>query len=132
MQPTTTRTVKPNPDVSLEAWLRRQQHAFSGCEALTTGPPERFLAGTPVRARLDHAFHGVVMRELADVAAAILDDVGFVAVVDGLNRRQGDAGLRPEAGEYDLVPAALLDGGDEVLVVPGVHARAFDRCLLGK
>jgi hypothetical protein len=28
-----------------------EDEPFSECEALTTGPPERFLAGTPIHAR---------------------------------------------------------------------------------
>ena len=72
--------------------------------------------GDRLGARLDHALHRVVVRELADVAAAVFDDIDFVAVVNGLNRRQRDAGFRPQSGQHDLLPAALLDGGDEVLV----------------
>src|SRR5438552_1736240 len=74
--------------------------------------------GDRLGARLDHALHRVVVSELTDVAAAVLDDVDLVAVVEGLNRRQRDAGFGPQASEHDLFPPAFLDGGDEVLVVP--------------
>jgi hypothetical protein len=83
-----------------------------------------------LRARLDHALHGVVVSELADVAGAIFDDIGFIAVVNGLHGRQRDAGFRPQAGEDDLLAAALRDSGDEVLVVPGIHRRPLDRRLV--
>ena len=46
-------------------------------------------------AGLNHALHRVIVRELAHVAAAVFDDIDFVAVVNRLNRRQRDAGLRP-------------------------------------
>ena len=62
-------------------------------------------------AGLDHALHRVVVRELADVAAAVLDDVDLVAVVDRLDGRQRDAGLGPQPGQHDLLPAGLLDRG---------------------
>src|SRR5207237_3942016 len=88
--------------------------------------------GDRLRAGLDHALHRVVVGELADVAAAVLYDVDLVAVVDGLDCRQGDAGLRPQAGQHDFLPAALPDGGYEVLIVPGVHAGALDGRQFGE
>src|SRR5262249_32239772 len=44
-------------------------------------------------AGLDHALHSVVVRERAQVAAAVLHDVDFVAVVDRLHGGQRDACL---------------------------------------
>src|SRR5204863_8434421 len=85
--------------------------------------------GDRLGARLDHALHRVVVGELADVAAAVLDDVDLVTVVDGLDRRQGDAGLRPQAGEHDLPAPAFADRGDKILTVPRVTRGAFDRRL---
>ena len=79
-----------------------------------------------LRAGLDHPLHGIVVCELADVAAAVLDYVDVVTVLHGLHGGQRDAGLGPQAGQHDLLPPRLLDGGDESLVVPGVHRRALD------
>src|SRR5205823_6763502 len=86
--------------------------------------------GDRLRAGLDHALHRVVVGELTHVAAAILDDVDVVAVVNGLHGRKGNARLRPQPGQHDLLPTALLDRGHEVLVVPRVHGRTFDRYVV--
>jgi hypothetical protein len=86
--------------------------------------------GDGLRARLDYALHCVLVGKLAHVAAAILDDVDFVAVVNGLDGGKGNTGFRPEPGQHDLLPTGFLDRGNEVLVVPGVHGGAFDRRLL--
>src|SRR6266403_5537744 len=74
-----------------------------------------------LRARLDHPLHRVVVRELTDVAAAVLHDVHLVAVVYRLNGRKGDTHFGPESREHDLLPTGCLDRGHEVLVVPSVH-----------
>ena len=86
--------------------------------------------GDRLRARLDDALHGITMRKFAHVAAAVFDYVHLVAVVDCLHRRQRDAGLGPQAGKDNLLATRLPDRADEVLVVPGIHGRAFDQRLL--
>ena len=85
-----------------------------------------------LRARLDHPLHRVVVRELTDVAAAVLHDVHFVAVVDCLYARKGDTHFGPESREHDLLPTGRLDRGHEVLVVPSVHGRPLDGRLFRK
>jgi hypothetical protein len=65
------------------------------------------------------------MCKLTHVAAAILDDIDFVIVMDGLNRRQRDAGFRPESSENDFLSAALFYRGNEVLVVPSIEVRSM-------
>src|SRR6202035_5727200 len=72
------------------------------------------------------------MRELANVAAAIFDHIDFVAVVNGLDGWQRDAGLRPKSGQNDFFPAALFDRGNKVLVVPGIHRSTLDGDLVRK
>jgi len=59
-------------------------------------------------AGLDHALHGIVVRELAHVAAAVLDDVDFIAVVQRLDGRKGDARFGPEPRQDDLFPTGSL------------------------
>ena len=81
---------------------------------------------------LNDPLHRIVVCQLADVAATVLEDIDLVAIVNGLHSRQGDAGLCPQAGEDDLLAAALLDRCDEVPVVPRVHRRAFNRLLARK
>ena len=51
--------------------------------------------GDRLRARLDHALHRVLVSELADIAAAVFDDIDFVAVVNRLHSRQRDTGFSP-------------------------------------
>jgi hypothetical protein len=46
--------------------------------------------------------------------------------------RQRYAGFGPKAGHDDLLLAGFLNGRNELLVVPGVHAGTFDRNLIGK
>ena len=72
------------------------------------------------------------MRELANVAAAIFDHIDFVAIVNGLDGWQRDAGLRPQSGQNDLLSTALFDRGNEVLVVPGIHRSTLDGGLVRK
>src|SRR5689334_11281 len=72
------------------------------------------------------------MRKLAHVAAAVLDDVDFVIIVDGLDRRQRDAGLCPQSGQNDFLSAAFFDRRNEVLVIPGIHRGTLDWDLVGK
>src|ERR1043166_7336874 len=74
--------------------------------------------GHGTRPRLNDAFHRVIVGELADIAATILDDVDLVVVVDCLDGRQGHAGLGPKPCKHNLPSAGLLDGRDEVLVIP--------------
>src|SRR6185295_13146982 len=73
-----------------------------------------------------------VVRELTDVAAAVLHDVHLEAVVDCLNGRKGDTHFGPESREHELLPTGRLDCGHEVLVVPGVHGGPLDRRLFRK
>jgi len=87
---------------------------------------------TRLGAGLDHPLHRVVVGELADVTAAVLDDVDLVAVVDRLHGRKRDARLRPEARQHDLRSTGGFDRGHEVLVVPRVHGRPFDGRLRRK
>src|SRR5437870_3168113 len=84
-------------------------------------PPARSAHREGYRAGLDHPLHRVVVRKLTDVAAAVLHDVHFVAVVDCLYARKGDTHFGPESREHDLLPTGRLDRGHEVLVVPSVH-----------
>src|SRR5215472_6081055 len=81
------------------------------------------------RSRLDDSLHRVVMSKLTHVAAAIFRDVNFVAVVNRLYGRQCDAGLGPQPGQDNLLPASLFNCSDEVLIVPGVHRGTFDGLL---
>ena len=55
--------------------------------------------GDRVCARLDDSPHGIVMSQLADVTAAIFDDVDLVPVMDGLHGRKGCAGFRPKTAD---------------------------------
>src|SRR3984893_18854559 len=72
------------------------------------------------------------MSKLAHVAAAVLDDLDFVIIVDSLNRRQRDAGLCPQSGQNDLLSAALFDRRNAVLVIPGIHRGTLDWDLVRK
>src|SRR6202007_232401 len=92
----------------------------------------RGKGGYGLRARLDHALHRVVVRQLAYVTAAILDDVDFVAVVDRLYRRESYAGFRPQPGQHDFLAAGFFDRRHEVLIIPRVHRRPLDGFLAGK
>src|SRR5882724_10774210 len=58
---------------------------------------------------LNHSLHGVVVIKLANISTAVLDDVNFVAVVQGLNGGEGDTGLGPEPGPDDLLTPCSLD-----------------------
>src|SRR4029077_9503754 len=53
-------------------------------------------------------------------------------IVDHLNGRQSDAGLRPEAREDDLLLTGLRYWRSDLGGVPGVHGRALDRLLAWK
>src|SRR6266403_1548434 len=55
--------------------------------------------------RLDYSLHSVVMSELTHVTAAIFNHVDFVAVMKRLHCWQRNAGLRPEAGNENLLGA---------------------------
>src|SRR5882757_8525007 len=66
------------------------------------------------------------MSELTHVTAAIFNHVDFVAVMKRLHCRQRNAGLRPKAGNENLLASAFFDRGDKVLVVPRVHGRTLD------
>src|SRR5437016_1174307 len=83
-------------------------------------------------ARLNYTLHGVVVRQLAYVTAAILDDVDFIAVVYRLYRRESYTGFRPQSGQHDFLAAGFFDRCYEVLVIPGIHRRPFDGFLAGK
>src|SRR4051812_17296699 len=72
------------------------------------------------------------MIELADVAAAILDNIHLVAVMNCLNSRQRNAGLSPQASQNDFFPAGFFYRSDEILVIPGIHARPFDWLVFGE
>src|SRR5580700_9536070 len=85
-----------------------------------------------LRARLNYALHRVVVRQLAYVTAAILDDVDFVAVVYRLYRRESYAGFRPKSGQHDFLAAGFFDRCHEVLVIPGIHRRPLDGFMAGK
>src|SRR5258708_34774917 len=69
------------------------------------------------------------MSKLAYVAAAILHNVDFVAVMKRLHRRKRDTGFRPKAGNENLLASSFFDRGDKVFVVPGVHGRTLDGFL---
>src|SRR5258705_4074770 len=69
------------------------------------------------------------MSELAHVTAAILGHVDFVSVVDRLYRGKRHASLRPQPSKHDLFASCLLNGSDELLVVPRVHRRTLYRLL---
>src|SRR6266446_5051013 len=69
------------------------------------------------------------MSELTHVTAAIFDHVDFIAVVDRLDRRKRNTGLRPKAGNENLLTFAFFDRGDKVFVVPRVHGRTLDGFL---
>ena len=55
--------------------------------------------GDWLRTGLNDALHGVVMGKLADIAAAVLDHVDFIVVVNRLDGGQRDASLvqRPDS-----------------------------------
>ena len=72
-------------------------------------------------AGLNHPLHRVVVRELGQVAAAVFDDIDFITVVNGLYRRQRNAGFSPKPGQKNFFLAAFFDGGDKVFVVLGIH-----------
>src|SRR5271169_1050551 len=80
-------------------------------------------------AGLYDALHCVVVSKLVHVAAAILHDVDFVAVMKRLYRGQRNTGLRPEAGNKNLLASAFFNCGDKILVVPRVHGRTLDGFL---
>src|SRR4029077_1681453 len=82
-------------------------------------------------ARLNYTLHRVVVRQLAYVTAAILDDVDFVTIVYRLYRGKSHAGFRPQSGQNDLLAASFFDRCHEVLVIPGVHRRPLDGFLAG-
>src|SRR6266436_4838871 len=78
-----------------------------------------------LRAGLNDALHCIVVSKLAHIAAAIFHDVDFVTVMNCLNRRKRNTGLRPKAGNENLLASASFDRGDKVLVVPRVHGRTL-------
>ena len=86
--------------------------------------------GDRLRASLNNALHGILMGKLADIAAAVLDYIDFIVVVNRLDGGQRDASLRPEAGQRDLLAPGILDCGNKLRVVPGVHRDTHDRLLL--
>jgi hypothetical protein len=69
------------------------------------------------------------VRKLANISAAVFNDVNFVPIVNSLNSRKGNAGLSPEPTQDDLLATRSLDRRDEVLVIPGVHRGTLDRLL---
>src|SRR4029077_18044492 len=75
---------------------------------------------------LNDALHRVVVSKLGHVAAAILHDVDFVAVMNRLYRRKRNTDFCPKAGDDNLLASAFFDRGDKVLVVPRVHGRTLD------
>src|SRR5271167_165755 len=88
--------------------------------------------GNGFGASLNHALHRIFVSKLADVAAAIFDHIDFVAVVNGLDGWQRDAGLCPQSRQNNLFPTALFDRGNEVLVIPGIHRGTLDWDLVRK
>src|SRR5246127_2764761 len=72
-------------------------HIHDGVVGVTLRPvalplEHRGKSGDGLCAGLDNPAHRVVVRQLADVSAAILGDVNLVAIVDHLNCRQSDTG----------------------------------------
>ena len=63
---------------------------------------------------------------VAHIAAGIFHDVDFVTVVKRLYRRQRNTGLRPKAGNENLLASAFFDRGDKVFVVSRIHRRTLD------
>src|SRR6478609_833101 len=55
------------------------------------------------RARLDHSLHGRFVRDPADAADRIGDEVHLVAVAQRVERREGDADLRPQTRDDQLL-----------------------------
>src|SRR5689334_2467285 len=81
-------------------------------------------------AGLDKSLHRSVVCKLANISAAIFNDENFVAVVNGLNGRKGNAGLSPEPTQDNLLATCSFDCLDKVLVIPRVHRRTFNGLLL--
>src|SRR5258705_5330182 len=81
---------------------------------------------------LNHSLHRVVVAKLVYVSAGIFNNIDFVAIVNRLHCRQGDAGLGPETSQDNLLAPGSFDRCDEVLVVPGIHRGPFNRLLLWK
>jgi hypothetical protein len=126
--------VKPNRHVSREARLRRQQHEFSECGALTTGPPERFLAGTPVRAcqavvqsvQPAGAGTGVSVRgPCRHGRLTVVVDVGLYRLPFGHDRQGGGAWAEKAPDPYTILPPTMVSV-DSMQRHPGVVAR--DAC----
>src|SRR5260370_19430550 len=82
-------------------------------------------------ARLNYTLHRIVVRQLAYVTAAILDDADFVTIAYRLYRGTSHAGFRPQSGQNDLLAASFSDRCHEVLVIPGIHRRPLDGFLGG-
>src|SRR5689334_4926356 len=80
-------------------------------------------------AGLDKSLHRSVVCKLANISAAIFNNENFVAVVNGLNGRKGNAGLSPEPTQDNLLATCSLDRRDKVLIIPRVHRGTFDRLL---
>src|SRR6266446_9779341 len=85
--------------------------------------------GDRLCAGLNDALHRIVVSKLAHIAAAILHDVDFVAIMNRLHRGKRNTDFRPKAGNENLLASAFFDRGDKVFVVPRVHGRTLDGFL---
>ena len=82
---------------------------------------------------LHHAIHGVLVRIDGRAARSIGHHVDLIVrIAQAGERKRQIADLRPQAGNHDLLVAVLGIGGErvaDVLVVPGVHGRAFEKLV---
>ncbi len=123
----------PPPCHSRSMMLDDIHDGVVGCaQSPVTLPFEHHLnPGHRLGSGLLHAAHRRLMRLFVQIAAEILDDVDFIAVVNRLNRGECDANFSPKTGEDNLLASRLLHRSHELLVIPRVHAVALNRFLIG-
>jgi len=83
-------------------------------------------------AGLDHALDGHIVSLLGGAARRVSDDVYLKSIAHCLEGGECEADLGPESSHNELLAAGLLDGSDELLVLPRVHAATLDDLILGK
>jgi hypothetical protein len=70
------------------------------------------------RAGLGHPLHGGFVRDPADTADRIGDDVHLVAFTQRVERREGDADLGPQTRDDQFLAPGSIHGRSELGVFP--------------
>ena len=76
--------------------------------------------------RLNHSVKRALVCGRRDAAHSVGNRIDLVAFGQHVEGRKGQADLGPKRGDDHLAPPRALDGLAEVLVLPGIDARAVD------